>query len=351
MRDLKWGEKGLGGMSSKMLERELTSEQLLAVAVMLGVEEVLAGMRDSIRDTPPLRLAEPSVRLQALELALESVRNAPAVSDDQLPTHSAASRSDHSASLRFFQQSVMPWLTRAAELNDADVVLLFDISAQLAAMTLDEGVMAQQQRLYALLKQRSLPTQRGIDALLIYPLANARQFEQVQALIAVYPDLHRLRLPKLDNQVPANFQGRSVYAYDAQSDTLIRQPFEASSGKQLLMVVGMGCHFSMQALEALNQNPHMMQMAKQYHLNILTPPASAAPTWMMRRWNQAHPQQMIKVASNPKEWAEIDVPSVPQFYLLEQGKITPLMTGWTGDDAVQTLNAALQKHPPTQHQK
>lgn len=338
LRGLCWGEQSSCGLSFKAIERELTADQARAVARLFGAESYIQHVIQVLDQTPPLRLPEPSATLEQRYLDMQAKLNAMDKSADA--TDNITQR-NFQPMISHYLQSHATELAQLDRLSTSDLVLLFDGLFALAGSSLDEQVIAQQQKVYAQLRARQLDTRRGLDDNLLKPLMNLRMFDAIAQLQAQYPSLHSVKLPQVEDKLGKNFVGRSVYRYEPDGNRLVREEFGFASGKQLLMVVDAGCHFSRDAMARLSSDAGFAQLARDAHLVMLTPPASAAPTFMLRLWNRAHPEWAIQVASNRSEWREIDAPGVPIFYVFENGKLIHREQGWRGEATLTELKKRL----------
>lgn len=173
-------------------------------------------------------------------------------------------------------------------------------------------------------------------------MTSLRQFDQARSFIVDHPELKDSKIPLVKDDLPKNFQGRSVFAYTEKTNILERQSVKISAGKQLVMVVGAGCHFSKDALETLSSALTSMQQAQTVNIMILTPPSSSAPLFMLGEWNAKHTELPIRVAYNREEWQEIDHPAVPMFYVYENGQLQKTIEGWVPEKTYNELLKALE---------
>lgn len=334
LRGLHWGERGLGGFSYRVIQRELSADEARAVARLFDSESVIQSLISALEQSPPLRLPEPSADLERRYLAMLAELEATSRLES---TSGGITQRNFQPIIAHYLQAHAIELAQLDRLSLANLVLLFDGLSELAGSSLDEQVIAQQQKVYAQMRVRQLDTRRGLDDSLLYPLMNLRMYEVIEQLQAQYPSLQTAKLPQVEDKLGKNFAGRSVYRYESNGNRLVREEFHFAKGKQLLMVVDEGCHFSRDAMARLSSDAGFAQLARDAHLVLLTPPASAAPTFMLNQWNRAHPEWPIQVASKRSEWREIDAPEVPIFYLFEDGKLIHRAKGWEGEKTLAEL--------------
>lgn len=334
LRGLHWGERGLGGFSYRAIQRELSADEARAVAHLFDSESVIQSLIRALEQSPPLRLPEPSADLERRYLAMQAELNA---QNKQMNSSEGTTQRNFQAIITHYLQAHTSELAQLDRLSLADLALLFDGLSELAGSSLDEQVIAQQQKVYAQMQVHQLDTRRGLDDSLMYPLMNLRMFDAIAQLQTQYPGLQTVKLPQVEDKLSKDFVGRSVYRYESDGHRLVREEFRFAKGKQLLMVVGEGCHFSRDAMARLSSDAGFAQLARDAHLVMLTAPASAAPTFMLSQWNRAHPVWPIRVASKRSEWQEIDAPEVPIFYLFEDGKLIHSAKGWEGEKTLAEL--------------
>lgn len=340
LRGLIWGSKGIGGLPSGEMKRELKPEQILALARWLNVENQVQNLLGFAAQFPPLRLAEPSAELE--QLTIHFVQRMDQFSTTIDP-QTGTSLSDYTGLKQHFDQEFASYLaaTRLPNLSDSDMVLLFDTLSQLAQLTSDRSIVGQQTLIYHELQRRGIDTRRDINRHMLHSMLDQRQFSQAKVFIAQHPELQETIIPNEEDHLPGNFAGRSVLAYAVASNTLQRQAVQLAAGRQLVMVVDAGCQFSQNALTSINNDARIKTLAGAANILTLTPPSNAIPFHLISRWNAQASHFPIYAATNRQEWPEIDRPGVPQFYVYEQGKLAQVIEGWLGAETLERLVQAL----------
>lgn len=344
LRGLTWGSKGLGTLSVNSMMRELSAEQIIALARVFDAERYVQSLLSKAAAYPPLRLNDTSAEREAHYFALmDKIESERGIIDSEAGT----SRQDFEPLIhefnRRFGQDLLP--NNMEKMSDGDLVLLFDSVTDVAFISLDPKFTAQQQQIYEVLQSRGIDTRRDINQRMLQTMLHLRQFDQARAFISTHPDLHDTKIPNVDDRLGSDYQGRSVYAYDPEANTLTRQSLAFANGKQLVMVVNSGCEFSRRALAAINDDGVFAQAVREAKLVILTPPASAPPLFFLQQWNAKHPDFVIRVAASRSEWRDIDE-AVPIFYIYEDGKLLKVIEGWQGQKTRDLLlqNLAITKN-------
>ena len=205
---------------------------------------------------------------------------------------------------------------------------LFDATQLAADRSPDSTAFDQLLLVHAEFVARGIDTRRTLDDSLLYAMLAARRFEQARAFAATRPHLAHRTIPRVVDALGPDFSGRSEFRYDAGNTTLTRAIVPATEGTELLMVVGNGCHFSQDALDAIAADPALLARLREARLTVITPPRSAIPLNYVRDWNATHPALPIRIPAYAREWPAVEVLGTPEFYLLKDGKVVAKRSGW-----------------------
>jgi hypothetical protein len=325
---LKWGDNGLGGFSYAPLVRELNDAQLAAVLVFLDSESSLPTLR-AMLDGGPLRLPAPSA---TVEQGLEQLEQFAASENEKRRSASSFSTTlGAQPLLRYYLDLFGKRMAQSALQRQplGDLPLLFDAAALVDGEFPGSPALGHLLLVHGEMAARGIDTRRGFDVAVLKALIGARRFEQARTFAAARPHLGRQAVPKVVDALGAAFAGRSAYQYDAASKTLTRQAVPYPAGHELVMVVDAGCHFSRDALEALRGDADLQARLRKANLVLVTPPRSAISLGFIGNWNAANPSLPLRVPYDVREWQQIDVAGVPEFYLLKGGRVVgQLRSGW-----------------------
>jgi hypothetical protein len=327
---LTWGRKGLGGFGYTPLIRELDRTQLEAVLRFLDSDSYLPVLGKYIVG-PPLRLPEPSADVARRLAQLEQF-----AAEHAGQRASDATRTTTLGVPAILQRYQMLFGERmnAAALKaqpPGDLLPLFDAAALAANDNPDADAFDHLLLVHDALAARGIDTRRTLDRSLLNAMLAARRFEQARTFTAARPHLADKAIPAVVDKLGPDFQGRSVYDYDAAGNTLTRRPVPHAVGTELLMVVGAGCHFSQDALQAIAADAALQERLRQAKLMLITPPHAAIEFGFIADWNAAHPTLPIRVPASPQEWPGVDALSVPEFYVLKDGKVIGKRSGWPAE--------------------
>jgi len=322
-----WGQRGMKSFSFTPLVRELDASQLDPILRFLDLADYRTMLIDGMSG-PPLRLPQPSVevmrRLETLDaLSREITRQRMDAASTMIGTPALLQRYRESFADRMGPQAL-------ARQPLGDLLPLFD-AANLAGFE-NPGAAAFDQLLlvHAELNARGVDTRRDLDASVLRAMLAARSFDQARGFAATRPHLDAGAIPSVADPLAPGFRGRSVFAYDAARNTLTRQPVPPPPGAELVMVVSAGCHFSRDALDAIGKDASLQKRLRDARLLLLTPPNEAPALRFVADWNAAHATLPMRIPFDAREWQAIDVPGVPAFYLLREGKVVAQHRGWAG---------------------
>jgi hypothetical protein len=328
LRDLRWGRRGLGGFGSSAMLRELNPGQIDAVAAFIDSSDY-SPARGRDLSSPPLRLPEPSPEIERRYVEFEKF-----IDEERARRSNAAGASTvvetpavERRYLDLFGEQMNE--TALGKQPAGDLPLLFDAAMRAGENGLSQPGGAHQQLVYREMQNRGLDTRRGFDETMLGVLLSARDFSRAKAFIANKPQLANKTIPLVQDRLGPGFTGRSAYRYDAATKTLTREALPYPAGVELVMVVDAGCHFSADALAALQNDADLRERLLKARLKLVTPPRSAISFHFVSQWNAANPTVPMRIPYNVSEWQAIDVIGVPEFYLLKKGKVVAtLRSGW-----------------------
>jgi hypothetical protein len=323
VQSLRWGSAGVAGFNFIALVRELNATQLAAVLAYIDSSSQMSRLADELQGAP-LRLPGPSTDIEGRFDTLVRVADAPAAATGPVTTLRDPALDRAYAEL--FEARMTPQaLQRAAP---GDLPLLFDAASTVDAREPGTAAFDDMVRIHREMQARGIDTRRSFDDALFRSMLAARRFEAAKSFAAAHPALANAVVPHVNDALGAGFTGRSVFHYDAATNTLTRAA-APPSGKELVIVVGAGCHFSRDALDAIHTDPALRDRLRQANVRIMVPPSEAISFRFVAAWNAANPTLPIDIPYDVKEWQVLKQTGVPYFYLLKDGKpVAELDSGW-----------------------
>lgn len=336
IRQLHWGKKGLAGFSSTPLVRELGHEQLAAVLRFLDVYDYLP-IFDKRLVGPTLRLPAPSAEV---ERDLNLLRQFSDADSTKRATASAtATEIGTPAVLRRYRELFGERLNAATLRAEpmGNLLPLFDAASLAANDNPASSALDDMLRVHHELVSRGVDTRRTLDDVLLSGLLAARRFKDARAFASDRPALADVPIPQVTDPLGSSFKGRSAFEYDARRNTLTRVALPPQPSTELVMVVGEGCHFSANALQAIHDDPALQARLRGAHLVLVTAPNAPVETHLISEWNAANPSIPIRAPYSAQEWPGIEVAGVPSFYLLRNGKVIERRAGWSDEGKADLL--------------
>ncbi|GAB3370838.1 hypothetical protein [Massilia agri] len=338
LQSLRWNERGVSSFSTALLERELEPRQIADVLAFIDASAYLPMVVNDLAGAP-LRLPAPSADAEArlaqiLRFTEEEHR------DD---TAGAVTMTDDTRLERRFVAvfGQRPSRFTLQGLPVGDLPLYFDAAARAAQGGMDSVATRFLMAVYEEMQGRGIDTRRSFDAIVLKRMLEAREFGQARAFAADKLHLAGRAIPTVRDRLGPRFEGRSAYRYDAASNTLVREAVPLPRGTELVMVVDAGCHFSADALAALRDDAAMRARLLKAGLVLITPPRAAFPAGFIGAWNTSNPTLPIRVPYSVGEWQAVDVPNVPRFFLLKDGKVVKQLSGWPAEGHKAALLALL----------
>lgn len=341
LRSLTWGARGLGGFGTRAMLRELDAGQIDALAAFLDSSSH-SPARGLDLSSPALRLPEPSPEIERRLVQLERFHK-----EDEEGRRTAAHSTvaDTAALERRYLAWFGEYMSEAGlrTLPVGDLPVLFDAATLAGAEGRSAAAAGHQRLVYREMQRRGLDTRRSFDDTMLYGLLAAREFAQARSFAAGKPHLAGRTIPAVQDPLGPGFTGRSAYRYDAAAQTLVREALPHPGGLELVMVVAAGCHFSADALAALQEDADLLARLRKANLTLVTPPRSPIDYRFVAQWNAANPAIPMRIPYDAREWKAIDVVGVPEFHLLKDGKgVAVLRSGWPAQGNKAALLALIE---------
>lgn len=340
LQSLRWNERGFTTFSGQPLVRELEVPQIAAVLAFIDGDAYLPMLaRDAIGT--PLRLPAPTADAEArLAQIVRLVEEGNRRREDRA---GAVTASDDARLERRFVAvfGERPSAHTLRELPLGDLLPYFDAAALAAQGRKDSVATRLLMAVYEELRARGVDTSRTVDETVLRSMLEAREFGQARAFVAGKPHLAANTIPTVRDSLGPRFKGRSAYRYEAVNNTLVREALPHPRGAELVMVVDAGCHFSHDALAALREDAALRARLVQAGLVLVTLPRGGFSADFVGQWNTNNPTIPMRVPYGVGGWQAVDVPNVPRFFLLKDGKVVKQLSGWPAGGNKASLLAML----------
>lgn len=170
-------------------------------------------------------------------------------------------------------------------------------------------------------------------------LIAGRRWQDAAALAARHPDVPLEAMPAHVVAGEEGAPGLHYWRFDPDEDRLVRETLAMAGGVTLVVVSSPGCHFSRDAMRALENNPQLDQILPRRRL-FLAPAIASLELKSLAAWNASHPQFQHVLVDRPQAWSFVRKWNTPQFFFLVDGAPVAWVEGWPEEGQVQALMEA-----------
>ena len=140
-------------------------------------------------------------------------------------------------------------------------------------------------------------------------------------------------------------EGISVLVASQQERNLTLEKISISE-KSIIVVAHPMCHFSYNAMMAIDSDPDLASIFSQ-HAVWIAPVSRNIYFDALQQWNNSHAAINIKIAYNAREWPWISSWETPNFYFLHKGEVVDQVTGWPQEGNRESIIRAIKKLWPS----
>lgn len=272
LSDLSFGERGIGGVGTDDLGRELTQPQIDTVLTWLGLPPGLVRSRIDVAASTPgaggPRQPVTNAAITATERQVNDFLRLSRESSD--PPLTPQQRAQRTARL---YDTAFPRPVDAAALRglrDADIVLLQRAAAQASYDARHPPAIDALQALMPIALGRGVGSDRDLQDLQ-NPLLRARRFDAARALQAAHPEAKLDTIPQLRDGVTASVTAPTVWRVRDSGSVLERERIDLRGTR---LVVTAGCHFSQDAATDIARDPDLGPAFARHATWLMAPPGS-----------------------------------------------------------------------------
>jgi hypothetical protein len=171
-------------------------------------------------------------------------------------------------------------------------------------------------------------------------LLSARAFAEARAWRDSHTSAALQAVPEIVMLREGQRDGRVVMVPAADRHLLEQQVLDYGTGPFVIAVGYPLCHFSSNAVAAIENNMAIMQ---RFGRNIawITPQDRYMDIALLQKWNAAHPAARLSMTYLATSWPEIDTWGTPSFYFFKDGKLRNKVEGWPKEGNFPALEQAL----------
>lgn len=329
---LKFGHTGISSFSTAELENELADSQIRELLVLFDLGDYAAALDGLVVSSQAASLSEQWPKLGAEAMGewerQEALLREHGVSD------SPVALADRYEEL-FGEVRGLPLADLTAdELHayfNAAYFTYFE-SSSTASLSDMRTVLAALQSIGAARKNELQAMYRSLIA--------ARRLDEAGDFLNLHPQVTDAALPGIKGA--ENSEGYpTVLRVDGDSGNRWRREVaDSDSPQRIIVAAGLGCHFSHDAFEALQQDPTLGPIFAQHAL-VLFNHRSTLDADAYRSWQARYPLFTPSVAWQDNDWPPLD--ATPTFYFLQSGKVIETVIGWPRDETIAKIQTALRK--------
>lgn len=217
---------------------------------------------------------------------------------------------------------------------DDELRAAFEASYIAAFFALDRRVTAEVQRYLDALQRKGLASTQDFVKMHDIFIAT-RRFDDANQIKAKHPGLKVETAPAIIGRPGVHKPGK--LALSAQGDALVYQPVDVS-GKVLVVIAHPLCHFSVNAIKAITEQPALGALFKASVW--LAPPGPRLNIREIAEWNEDHPGATLALMDQKEDWPMFDAWATPTFYFLNHGKVVAKVEGWPPANGMDDLDRA-----------
>lgn len=228
-----------------------------------------------------------------------------------------------------------------AHTSDADLELLFQAANMAAFYQASVAHLNDMARLLDELNARGLVRASHVGDL-HGAYVESRKFDRARQLAREYPQAGLQPLPQVLDASAAALQGPSVWTVSADERVLTREAVDLDVPGMIVVVAHPDCHFTVDALQAIDADPRLAGAFAQ-HAVWIVPPGRSLDFDRLQQWNRQHPESPMTLAVRSSDWPMIDQWATPTFYFFQDGRLQEKVVGWPGGKQRQKVVEALRE--------
>lgn len=208
-------------------------------------------------------------------------------------------------------------------MSDDDLQASFKAAYLAAFFSIDQPYISEMKTYLDALDQRHIAS--ASDYIKMHDIfIAARMFNDANEVEATHADLDMEKAPLITGQRgPAHEPSRLTIA---PRGTALNYERVDLKGKVLVVIAHPLCHFSVNAVREISEQPLLSQIFKD--AIWLAPPGTRLNIPDLRLWNSDHPDATLALMDQRRDWPMFDAWATPTFYFLNNGKVIEKVEGW-----------------------
>ncbi|MEX1828932.1 hypothetical protein [Luteibacter sp. CQ10] len=243
-----------------------------------------------------------------------------------------------SAFLARFSDLLNP--SKVSALSNDDLRYAFSAANIAASATSDASITRAMWQVLDALSKRKLAT-RSDRANYWGQLVMERRMDEANAYSRAIPG-NALPLQPVIKRAASAGSPAFLEATDASKRVFISVPVDVTEGARVIVVGHPYCHFTRNAVAAIDQEPELSAAIGKVAMFIM-PPRRTLDSTEAEDWNKAHPREAMHLVERKTDWPMVDSWDTPTFYFLRNGRVVTKVTGWPREGHMSELMAGLAR--------
>lgn len=173
-------------------------------------------------------------------------------------------------------------------------------------------------------------------------LVLSRHLKEASQLQADHPEVNFSKLPDFLISPTLNQETPTAWSVNIKTNEYYRHNV-LLAGSQIIIVSHPSCHFTWNALVAIESDPILSRVFFSHATTWLLPQSGNIDLEAMDRLNTRFPGIKAKIAFDQKEWRQLDTWATPTFYFLNNGAVVSKVVGWPEGGNRNKIVAGFQK--------
>lgn len=157
-------------------------------------------------------------------------------------------------------------------------------------------------------------------------LIRTRDFPAAKSVLASQPAVGSNVLPGVAGTLVEG-SGPSALVLSEDGSSISQQPIVLSGPLDIVVVGHPSCHFSNDAVAAIEANPRLKAVFTRYSRWVMPQDGNMQPR-RVADWNAAHSAARMSYIYRQADWPAIDYWGTPTFYFFRDGKRVGKLVGW-----------------------
>jgi hypothetical protein len=365
LASLVFGEQGLAGFSTRVLENELSASEIYNVLALFGAQHMTPSLKNARIESeadrtlmgspktlknlpmPAHAINDTGLNVQGknspqsvsfVELQLDALLAAQQDLDkQQLPWREQA----NAVAQKYIDLAFKTIETRRNSLSNADLNWLLEAQFLINLYAKDGEHSAALEYSFAELERRNNIQRKHVQQLFSLYISS-RRFDAAAVLAKKYSAFNLDALPRVVANDSVDKNTRAIWMIDKAEKRLTRKALSFASDWQLVAISHPLCGFSKNALTYI-KNDKLLAKSMERHLTLISPQDGNLQFDVMQKWNAENPSMPIHPVDQQIAFTEFDQWSTPTFYFMKAGKVVHQFEGWPKEGRRDQMDEGLRK--------